>query len=158
MPLKVPYTQTDSYLKLDAFLIGLKLDDWYTNSTNCLAAAVYTVDDKDYFSNNRTLYKKAGEGLIEPWLNFTGVVGGNFAASLPYCYQFYTSIILVETTRFKSYSGWGDIMIAFLFNQMGNALAFQKKFENIALDKETQNYQGVWMEYGDLAHIIWDFQ
>jgi len=41
---------------------------------------------------------------------------------------------------------------------MGNALEFQRKFENIKLDKETQNYQGVWMEYGDLVHIIWDFQ
>ena len=49
-------------------------------------------------------------------------------------------------------------MVAFLFNQMGNALEFQQKFENIKLDKETQNYQGVWMEYGDLVHIIWDFQ
>jgi len=57
VPLKVPYTQTDGYLKLDSFLIGLKLDDWYTNSTNCINAAVYTIDDKDYFSNNRTLYK-----------------------------------------------------------------------------------------------------
>jgi len=41
---------------------------------------------------------------------------------------------------------------------MGNALEFQQKFENIKLDKETQNFQGVWMEYGDLVHIIWDFQ
>lgn len=41
---------------------------------------------------------------------------------------------------------------------MGNALEFQQKFTNIALDQETQNYQGVWMEYGDLVHIIWDFQ
>lgn len=49
-------------------------------------------------------------------------------------------------------------MIAFLFNQMGNALAFQQKFANIQLDKETQNFQGVWMEYGDLVHIVWDFQ
>jgi len=91
-------------------------------------------------------------------LNFTGLIGSNFATSLPYCYQFYTSVKTTETERFNSYSGWGDIMIAFLFNQMGNALEFQQKFENIKLDKETQNYQGVWMEYGDLVHIIWDFQ
>jgi len=57
VPLKIPFTQTDKYLKLDAFLIGLKLDDWYTNSTNCINSAVYTFDDKDYFANNRTLYK-----------------------------------------------------------------------------------------------------
>lgn len=149
---------TDGYLKLDSFLIGLKLDDWYTNSTNCLNAFVYTIDDKDYFSNNRTLYKSANESWINPWLNFTGLIGGHFATSLPYCYQFSQSVKTTETERFNSYTGWGDIMIAFLFNQMGNALEFQQKFENIKLDRETQNYQGVWMEYGDLVHIIWDFQ
>jgi hypothetical protein len=138
--LKVPYTQTDGYLKLDSFLIGLKLDDWYTNSTNCINSFVYTIDDKDYFSNNRTLYKQANESWINPWLNFTGLIGSNFATSLPYCYQFYTSVKTTETERFNSYSGWGDIMIAFLFNQMGNALEFQQKFENIKLDRETQNY------------------
>ena len=87
-------------MKLDAFLIGLKLDDWYTNSTNCLNALILTIDDKDYLMNNRTLNKAAGEGWIEPWLNFTGLVGGNFATSLPYCYQFYTSMVDKETERF----------------------------------------------------------
>jgi len=91
-------------------------------------------------------------------LNFTGALGGNFADSLPNCYQFYDSIKTTEKERYDSFEGWGDIMIAFLFNQMGNALEFQQKFENIKLDKETQNFQGVWMEYGDLVHIIWDFQ
>lgn len=156
--MKVPFTLTDNYLKLDAFLIGLKLDDWYLNSTNCINSLVYTIDDKDYFTNNRTLYKEEGESWINPWLNFTGLIGNHFATSLPYCYQFVTSIEQTETERFKSYNGWGEIMIAFLFNQMGNALEFQQKFTNIALDQETQNYQGVWMEYGDLVHIIWDFQ
>jgi len=41
---------------------------------------------------------------------------------------------------------------------MGNALTFQQKFENIAIDEETQNYQGVYLEYGDLFHIILDFE
>ena len=53
---------------------------------------------------------------LEPWLNFTGLLGGNFATSLPYCYQFYKSIIDTEKTRFESYDGLGEIMIAFLFN------------------------------------------
>jgi hypothetical protein len=86
VPLKVPFTQTDKYLKLDAFLIGLKLDDWYLNSTNCLNSLIYVIDDRDYLSNNRTLRKAAGEGIIEPWLNFTGLVGGHLATSLPFCY------------------------------------------------------------------------
>lgn len=41
---------------------------------------------------------------------------------------------------------------------MGNALEFQQAFENIQLDKETQNYRGVYMEWGRLIHAIWDFQ
>lgn len=116
--MKVPFTLTDGYLKWDSFMIGLKLDDWYTNSTNCLNSLVYTIDDKDYFSNNRTLYKQPeySETWINPWLNFTGLIGSNFATSLPYCYQFYTSVKTTESERFQSYSGWGDIMIAFLFN------------------------------------------
>jgi len=40
---------------------------------------------------------------------------------------------------------------------MGNALRFSQIFDNIKLDEENQNFQGVWMEYGDLVHIVWDF-
>lgn len=64
----------------------------------------------------------------------------------------------IETERYQSFDGWGEILVAFLFNQMGNALEFTQKFENIKQDKEMQNWQGVYMEYGDLVHIIWDFQ
>jgi hypothetical protein len=49
VPLKQPFTQTDNYLKLDAFLIGLKLDDWYDNSDDCLDSIIATIDDYDYF-------------------------------------------------------------------------------------------------------------
>lgn len=155
----MPFTQTDGYLKLDAFLIGLKLDDFYQYSSECIDDLILTVDDKDYFSNNRTLGKSQGnESWIHPLLNLTGLIGGNLADAVPNCYQFSKDVRETETERYNSYDGWGDILIAFLFNQMGNALEFQQKFVNIQLDKETQNYQGVWMEYGDLIHIIWDFQ
>mmetsp|Transcript_18935 Transcript_18935/g.23473 ORF Transcript_18935/g.23473 Transcript_18935/m.23473 type:complete len:134 (+) Transcript_18935:659-1060(+) len=40
---------------------------------------------------------------------------------------------------------------------MGNALAFQTKFERIKDEKERQNYAGVWQEYGDLVYLIWNF-
>ena len=41
---------------------------------------------------------------------------------------------------------------------MGNALAFQSIFNNIKIDQENQNYNGVWTEYGNLIYITWDFQ
>jgi len=40
---------------------------------------------------------------------------------------------------------------------MGNALAFQTKFERIKDEKERQNFAGVWQEYGDLIYLIWNF-
>ena len=33
-------------------------------------------------------------------------------------------------------SSWGNFFLAFLFNQMGNALNFQTKFERIQDEKE----------------------
>ncbi len=124
IPLKPAYTTTDGYAKLDSFFIGLALDTFYEYSDDCLNSLVYTVNDYDYLRNNMTLYKSANENFIHPLLNFTGLLGSNLADSLPNCYQFLDSVKTVETTRFDSYSGWGDIAIAFLFNQMGNALAF----------------------------------
>jgi len=41
---------------------------------------------------------------------------------------------------------------------MGNALQFVTKFNNINLNKQTQNYAGVWLEFGSIVHIIFDFQ
>lgn len=70
-------------------------------------------------------------------MNLTGAIGGHFADAVPNCYQFGVDVRETESERFNSYDGWGDIIIAFLFNQMGNALEFQQKFTNIQLDKET---------------------
>ena len=40
---------------------------------------------------------------------------------------------------------------------MGNALNFQTKFERIQVERERQNYPGVWQEYGDLVYLVWTF-
>ena len=48
--------------------------------------------------------------------------------------------------------------MAFLFNQMGNALSFQTKFARIEELREEQAYIAMWQEYGDLVYIIWTFQ
>jgi len=49
------------------------------------------------------------------------------------------------------------VLLSFLFNQMGSALQFVTKFNNINLNKETQNYAGAWLEFGSIIHIIFDF-
>jgi hypothetical protein len=117
VPLKVPYTLTDGYLKFDAFMLGLKLSDFYLWSDDCINNLVLTVDDKDYFSNNRTLGRQYdNQTLLHPVLNFTGLIGGHLSEATPNCYKFYTSVREQEEERFNSYNGWGDIMIAFLFN------------------------------------------
>ena len=40
---------------------------------------------------------------------------------------------------------------------MGNALQFQAKFTRIQEYNQKQNYQSIWLEYGDLVYLIWTF-
>lgn len=40
---------------------------------------------------------------------------------------------------------------------MGNALQFNSKFNRIAEYNTKQNYQSIWLEYGDLVYLIWTF-
>lgn len=139
---------------MDAFFIGLALDELYMWSDQCLDSVVLVADDWSYLKINIS----SKPDFIGPMLNFTGILARNFSYGIPYCYRFGVDVLEVEEERFDSYTGPGDIAIAFLFNQMGNALEFQQAFENIKLDKETQNYRGVYMEYGRLIHAVWDFQ
>ena len=115
-PLKPVYSTTTSYSYLNSFLVGLKLDNWYKYSSDCLDSLISTIDDKDYFQRNLTLYSGAGENLLHPILNLTGLIGSNLADSLPLCYQFGSNVVSVEKTRYNSFSGWGDLILAFVFN------------------------------------------
>lgn len=86
----MPYTSTDQYLYLDSFFIGLKLDDWYNYSDECLDDIVFSLDDLSYYKNNKTLVSEDPE---ETWfhivLNITGALGGS-ASDIPIdCYNFY---------------------------------------------------------------------
>lgn len=158
--LEEPFTSSDKYLYMDSFFIGLKLDDFYENSDECVDSFVFTIDDRAYLKNNRTLVSSdPTEFWLHPLLNLTGMVGGPMSDIPLECYVFYKSIREREQERWERFDkSWSNFFLAFLFNQMGNALAFQQKFENIRINKETQNFQGVWLEYGDLLHVIWDFE
>ena len=47
--LEEPFSVSPYYDFLDAFLLGLKLDTYFSYSTDCINALVYTVDDYAYF-------------------------------------------------------------------------------------------------------------
>lgn len=97
--------------------------------------------------------------LFLPYLNVTGAIFGPIADSLPSCYSFTYAVYEYELARFMTFeSSWGNFFLAFLFNQMGNALNFQTKFERIQDERDRQNFAGVWQEYGDLVYLIITFQ
>ena len=125
--LEEPFTQTDKYQYMNAFVIGAKLDDTYENTDKCVDAWVGTVDDAYYFKNNRTKVNQenSGENAFHLFLNITGLIGGDLADIFPECWLWGKDIIDVETARWLEFnSNWGNFFLAFLFNQMGNALNF----------------------------------
>lgn len=133
--LEEPFTSTDTYNFVDAFFMGLQLKDFYEWSDECLNGWVFMWDDFAYFKNNLTLYaQNENEYWLHPFLNITGMIGGNMSTIVPECYKFYKSVVERETDRWTRFNkSWGNFFLAFLFNQMGNALNFQVKFTNIAL-------------------------
>lgn len=132
-----PFSKTEDYLKFNAFLIGLKLAQTYEFSDECMNTVVDGLDGDAYLTNNITLHdKEMEEGLQTSFfpvvLNVTGLVAGPVADFFPNCYQFVNSVKDVEQARYTTFdNNIGEFFLAFLFNQMGNALNFQTKFERI---------------------------
>jgi hypothetical protein len=126
-----PYSTTENFLKMNSFIIGMKLADTYGENTDlCINDVVDAVDSKTDLFNNRTVHAKAMEEnnnttLFEPYLNATGALFGPVAGALPSCYAFAYEVTKYEKSRFLTFnSNYGDFFLAFLFNQMGNALNF----------------------------------
>lgn len=159
------FSTTENYLKFNSFIVGMKLTDTYGSNTDlCVNDIVDAIDSRTYFKNNITVHRKEMENnehdtMFLPYLNVTGAIYGPVADSLPSCYAFIYDVAEYERSRFMTFeSSWGNFFLAFLFNQMGNALNFQSKFERIQQEKERQNFAGVWLEYGDLVYLIITFQ
>lgn len=138
--LERPFTETDKYDYLDSFFMGLKLDEFFEFSDECLDAWVFMWDDFAYYKNNKTLVglerddpnEAKPEGWFHIFLNMTGIIGGDASAIVPECYQFGKSAGQREADRWERFGkSWGQFWLAFLFNQMGNALNFQNKVNNI---------------------------
>lgn len=87
-------------------------------SDTCLNAYVFTLDDRAYYKNNRTL---VAEDPIENWfhtlLNFTGAMGGPASDIPPQCYMFIKSVRTLEAERWIRFdNSTSNFFIAFLFN------------------------------------------
>lgn len=110
--------------------MGLQLDDFFTFSEECINSNVFMINDIAYYSNNKTLSaEEEDEYWLHTFLNLTGLVGGPASEIIPNCYQFSKSVKERETDRWQRFNkSWGNFALAFLFNQMGNALNFQQKF------------------------------
>jgi len=126
-----PFSATERYLMLNSFFVGMKLADTYGENTDlCINDVIAAVDARAYFSNNMTLHERDMEEgvyttLFLPYLNFTGAIFGPVAGALPSCYDFTYEVYKYENNRFMTFNNnWGNFFLAFLFNQMGNALNF----------------------------------
>lgn len=125
-----PFSKTDDYLKMNYFIIGMKLADTYKYTDPCVNNIVGSLDSEAYFANHMYDHQKLMETgerttYFQPYLNYTGAIAGPYSDSLPNCYSFLYSVYDYEGNRFKTFgSSWGNFFLAFLFNQMGNALAF----------------------------------
>lgn len=116
---------------MNSFIIGMKLADTYGENTDlCINDVVDAIDSKTDLFNNRTVHAKEMEANnkttnFEPYLNFTGALFGPVAGALPNCYAFTYEVYKYENSRFLTFNNnWGNFFLAFLFNQMGNALNF----------------------------------
>ncbi len=103
---------TPYYDFMDAFLLGLKLESFYANSAECIQSVTYFIDDWAYLENNNTLRTSD----LDPFINFTALVAGNFTESTLNCYLFGYSVYTVSTTQFQSFGNVGNYALSFLFN------------------------------------------
>ena len=134
---KEAFRFTDAYQYALQFKIGTQLDNNYDHVDECFDAWVELLDDAAYYQNNVTLTTLEIEnGTEDNWylvyLNVTGIIFGPVSDIVVECYQFIDSVVEYEVARFNEFNNdWGDFFLAFLFQQMGNALEFQAKFTRI---------------------------
>jgi hypothetical protein len=119
-----PFTSTPYYDYLDNFLLGLKLETNVEYSGDCIDSIVYTLDDYSYFLNNLTDFRRSA--WEAPILNVSRAIGGNFSFIPLNCYLASASAWTSAVNKYNSFdNNVGNFLLAFLFNLMGNSLAFR---------------------------------
>ena len=77
--MRIPFSAGPYYDFLDAFLLGVKLETYFSFSKECINALVYTIDDFAYLINNST----ERTSWEQPVMNFTRLLAGNMTHSVP---------------------------------------------------------------------------
>ena len=110
--------------------MGLKLEDYFKAVEECLDAITYAIDDGCHFYNNYTSAAGTPQWFGDPLVNLTRMISTNVSEATNQCYLFgkdaYYYVLEVAIDFDNSI---GDYLLAFLFNQMGNALAFKDIFD-----------------------------
>jgi hypothetical protein len=124
------FSNTDAYQYALQFKIGAKLDENYLYVDECFDGWVHLFDDVAFYQNNVTAVQKAIDNEIETnwwfnYLNLTGIMFGPISEIIVECYRFGNSVYKYEAERLIQFGNEaGEFFLAFLFNQMGNALYF----------------------------------
>lgn len=124
-----PFSGTPYYDFLDSFLLGLQLETFFDHAKGCINSLVYTLDDYVYFNRN---ISSPNAQWYDPVLNISQLLAGNFTNSWVECYQFGDNWYVDLEKRWNAFgNNFGNYTIAFVFNQMGNALAFDSIIKDI---------------------------
>mmetsp|Transcript_9368 Transcript_9368/g.7148 ORF Transcript_9368/g.7148 Transcript_9368/m.7148 type:complete len:135 (-) Transcript_9368:829-1233(-) len=86
------------------------------------------------------------------------MIQGNFSDSVVYCYQFSFSVYDNTWDKMLEFGNVSQYIIGFVFNQMGNALAFKSIFDDITEDRAAGYTTDIAYQYGRLLRKMFDFQ
>jgi purine-cytosine permease-like protein len=151
-----PFTASPYYDFFDAFLLGLKLETFFSGSDACLMAGVYMIDDYFYLQNNITDFQWSS--WEAPIMNFTKAVAGNFSNTIVNCEIMLENIYKYSVDRFAKFNNnLADFLLSFLFNLMGRSLQFKSIFDAINDDIKNQYYVDIANQYGRMIRVIFDF-
>jgi hypothetical protein len=127
---------------VDAFMLGLKLENNVKGAQQCQESLIYALDDLFYLFNNVSDFRLAA--WEAPIMNMSKAIAGNFSNSLLNCFIAYDSFVGFMLDRYSIFkSDIANFLLAYLFNFMGSALRMKSIFDEINDDIEQQFYADI---------------
>eukprot|EP00347_Sterkiella_histriomuscorum_P005546 403356198 len=149
-----PFSATPYYDYFDNFVLGFKIETDVPTSADCIDSLVYSLDDWTYFQNNITDLSS----WESPILNFTRAIGGNLSTVPINCKLFGDEYVTYTIDKYSGFNNKiGDIILAFVFNIMGNSLKFKQAMDDINNDFKNQFYTDIAQQYGKILRLTLDF-